>query len=609
MLKAIKASLAFMTPKERSTWYVLTIFRSLLSLLDLAGVLAMGFVVTSTALFLTQGSDPNRVVEFAGLSLPSVNAQTLPLFGVMILLLFLLKALFSLLLTRSTALFLARVEAKSAKRIAEIVFGGTLSNARKRSREEMLFAVQSGSPATFNNLLNAASTIVSEVSLFIVICLGFVIVDPVATVAAIAYFVLIALTIQFFLGTLMQRAGEISAQSSVAANAALSDLTSVFRELSVLGRRQKYIDKIYQARLKAADSGAAQYYLSGIPRYVVEAALLIGIALFMVVQYLTTDLIAAAGTISVFIFGGFRLTAAILPLQSSILSVNAILPIANTALSILDVNSVESPNEISSGQIDGRGSSEHIKPLIAVEVELKQVSFSFEDSKQPVLEGINLKIQAGTQAALMGPSGAGKSTLADIICAVLEPSSGEVLFDGLSSFSKNTRLASISYVPQTPGLVSGTIADNVALGVPSDELDVEQVKTALTRAHLIDVIQNLPEGINAPLGKLLDGLSGGQVQRLGLARALYSNPGLLVMDEATSALDAESENEIQKVLDELRGKVTVILIAHRINTIQNADVVFLLREGKVIDQGTFQELLRRNPSVERIVELMNIRTS
>jgi ATP-binding cassette, subfamily B, bacterial PglK len=609
MLKAVKASLAFMTPKERSTWYVLTLFRSLLSLLDLAGVLAMGFVVTSTALFLTQGSDPDRVVEFAGLFLPSVNAQTLPVFGVLILLLFLLKALFSLLLTRSTALFLARVEAKSAKTIAEIVFGGTLSNARKRSREEMLFAVQSGSPATFNNLLNAASTIVSEVSLFIVICLGFVMVDPVATVAAMSYFALIALTIQFFLGTLMQRAGEISAESSVAANAALTDLTSVFRELSVLGRRQKYIDKIYQARLKAADSGAAQYYLSGIPRYVVEAALLIGIALFIVVQYFTTDLIAAAGTISVFVFGGFRLTAAILPLQSSILSVNAILPIANTALSILEVNSVESRNAISAGWLDSRGSFETMKPAAAVEVELRQVSFSFDDSKQPVLEDINLKIPAGTQAALMGPSGAGKSTLADIICAVLEPGSGQVLIDGLNPFSKNSMPAEISYVPQNPGLVSGTIAENVALGVASNEIDVDQVKAALTRAHLIDVIKNLPEGINAPLGKLLDGLSGGQVQRLGLARALYSNPGLLVMDEATSALDAESESEIQKVLDELKGKVTVILIAHRLNTIQNADVVFLLGEGKLLDQGTFQELLRRNPSVERIVELMNIRTS
>ena len=597
-----------MTQKERSTWYFLTILRSLLSLLDLAAVLAMGFVVTSTALFLTQGSDPERVVEFAGLSLPTVNAQTLPTFGILILALFLSKALFALLLTRSTALFLARVEARAAKRIAEIVFGGTLSNARRRSREEMLFAVQSGSPAAFNNLLNAAATTVTEISLFVVICLGFLLVDPLSTVAAISYFVLIALTIQFFLGTLMKRAGAKLAASSVAANAALSDLTSVFRELSVLGKRQRYIEKIYQARLQAAGSGAAQYYLSGIPRYIVEAALLIGIALFVVVQYLTTDLIAAAGTVSVFVFGGFRLTAAILPLQASILSVSGILPIANTALGILAVN----PGETRRSDV-GRGETEDgqqwsSKDNSGVEVELSDVVFAFEDSLQPVLRGINLRIPAGAQAALMGPSGAGKSTLADIVCAVLEPSRGQVLIDGANAFSGDSKLPSISYVPQKPGLVSGTIADNVALGISREDVNIEQVRSALSQAHLLDVIDNLPEGINSPLGKLLDGLSGGQVQRLGLARALYSNPGLLVMDEATSALDAESEAEIQKALDGLRGKVTVVLIAHRVNTIQNADIVFLMDEGKLVDQGTFQELLRRNPSVERVVELLRVKT-
>lgn len=597
-----------MTQKERSTWYFFTILRSLLSFLDLAAVLAMGFVITSTTLFLTQGSDPERAVEFAGLSLPTVNVQTLPIFGILILVLFLSKALFALLLTRSTALFLAGVEARSAKRIAEIVFGGTLSNARRRSRAEMLFAIQSGSPAAFNNLLNAAATIVSELSLFVFISLGFLIVDPLSTVAAISYFVLIALTIQFFLGTLMKRAGAKLALSSVAANAALSDLTSVFRELSVLGKRQKYIEKIYQARLQAADSGAAQYYLSGIPRYIVEAALLLGIALFVVVQYLTTDLIAAAGTVSVFVFGGFRLTAAILPLQASILSVSGILPIAKTALSILAAN----PGETRSSDV-GRGETEDgeqrsSKANVGVEVELSDVVFAFEDSLQPVIRGINLRIPAGTQAALMGPSGAGKSTLADIMCAVLEPSRGQVLIDGANAFSSDSKLPSISYVPQKPGLVSGTISDNVALGISREDVNVEQVRSALSQAHLLDVIDNLPEGINSPLGKLLDGLSGGQVQRLGLARALYSNPGLLVMDEATSALDAESEAEIQKALDGLRGKVTVVLIAHRVNTIQNADVVFLLEEGELVDQGTFQELLKRNPSVERVVELMRVRT-
>lgn len=606
MFRHLKSSLSMMTPKERARWFFLTIFRSLLSLLDLFAVMAVGFVVTSTALFLTQGSDPDRVIQFAGFSIPTVNAQTVPLFGAMILAMFLTKALLAFLLTRATALFLARVEARSAKLISEIVFGGTLANARTRSREEMLFAIQSGSPAAFNALPNLASTMVSEASLFLVICLGFFLVNPAATLAALIYFALIAVTIQFFLGTLMQRAGEKSTSSSVAANAAISDLTSVFRELAVLGKRQKYIDKIYQARLQAADSGAAQYYLSGIPRYVVETALLIGIALFMVFQYLTTDLVAAAGTISVFVFGGFRLTAAILPLQSSLLSFKAILPVAKTALSILQSNpesAWESKNRVKQRSPLGGSAPVQAKPLT---VQLERVTFSFRDASHPTLNEVSLKVSAGTQAALMGPSGAGKSTIADIICGVLEPDSGVVLIDGANQFSPDSSLPAISYVPQKPGLVSGTISHNVALGASDEEVIVDQVRFALAQAHLLEVVDNLPEGINTPLGKLLDSLSGGQVQRLGLARALYSKPGLLVMDEATSALDAESESEIQKVLDELRGTVTVILIAHRVNTIQNADVVFLVEEGKLVDQGTFQELIKRNTAVERVVELMKV---
>jgi ATP-binding cassette subfamily C protein len=341
---------------------------------------------------------------------------------------------------------------------------------------------------------------------------------------------------------------------------------------------------------------------------VVEAALLIGIALFVAVQYLTADLIAAAGTISVFVFGGFRLTAAILPLQSSILGVSSILPIATKALSILATGSSERLGaDLGRRELDD-WEHDNTKPVGGVEVEIDDVDFSFEDSPQLVLQGISLIVTAGSQAALMGPSGAGKSTLADIMCAVLQPSGGRVLIDGANPFSSDSKLPSISYVPQNPGLVSGTIADNVALGVSREDVNVEQVRSVLSQAHLLDVIDNLPEGINSPLGKLLDGLSGGQVQRLGLARALYSNPGLLVMDEATSALDAESEAEIQKALDGLRGKVTVVLIAHRVNTIQNADVVFLMEDGKLVDQGTFQELLKRNSSVERVVELMRVKS-
>jgi ABC-type bacteriocin/lantibiotic exporter with double-glycine peptidase domain len=281
MLKAVKASLAFMSPKERSKWYFLTGLRAILSLIDLAGILAIGFIVTSTAIFLTSGSDPNRIVEFAGLKIPAVNAQTLPWVAVGVLLLFLIKAVFSVILTRRAAFFVANVEARSARTIAEIAFGGNLGDARKRSREEMMFAIQGGSPSAFNVLLNAVNLLTAEAMLFFVICVGFLFINPWATLAAVLYFGLIAVVMQYFLGALVTKAGKTAAESAVAANTAISDLLSVFRELLVLGKRDKYIDEIYKARQAAADSSANQYYLGGMPRYIIEAALLIGVATFV----------------------------------------------------------------------------------------------------------------------------------------------------------------------------------------------------------------------------------------------------------------------------------------------------------------------------------------
>jgi ABC-type multidrug transport system fused ATPase/permease subunit len=167
----------------------------------------------------------------------------------------------------------------------------------------------------------------------------------------------------------------------------------------------------------------------------------------------------------------------------------------------------------------------------------------------------------------------------------------------------------LAYVPQKPGMIFGTIAQNIALGVSAEDLDSFRLQRAIEDSHLGEVIDSLPDGINTDLGKRRDELSGGQLQRIGLARALYTRPGLLVMDEATSALDAESENEINKALDEMRGKVTVILIAHRLNTVQRSDVVFLVEGGQISDTGTFPELLKKNSKVQNLADLMSIDSS
>jgi ATP-binding cassette, subfamily B, bacterial PglK len=604
MLKAVKASLAFMTPKERSKWYFLTGLRAMLSIFDLLGVLAIGFVVTSTAIFLTQGSSPDRVLEFAGFNIPAVTAQTLPIVAGAILAVFLVKAFFSILITKKAAYFVATIEARAAKTIAERVFGGDLAQARLSSREEMSYAIQFGSPAAFNFLLNLTSTVVAEGSLFILICLGFLLIDPWATLAVVTYFALIALVIQYFVGTLMARAGAKAADATIDANGAVGDLIAVFRELSVLGLKHKYIDRIYQSRVSAADSAATQTYLSGMPRYIVEAALLVGVAAFILVQALSGDIVSSAATVGVFLSGGFRLTAAMLPLQSALLNIKGLLPVTQKAYEILFEESLSiSKSKTLSTKEEQSDTNQGSGPL---RVEFDNVSFQYAGASESAIRKVKLVIEPGEQIAFIGPSGAGKSTLADLMCGVLSASSGSISVNGLGGEFANESYVSVSYVPQKPGLVSGSVAQNVALGVDQGQLDESKVRRALESAHLSNVISSLPNGIHTDLGKYHDGLSGGQIQRLGLARALYSQPGLLVMDEATSALDAESESEIAKALDQMRGKVTVVLIAHRLNTVQHADKVFLIEEGQVTDQGTFQELMKRNPSIDRLVQLMKV---
>lgn len=587
---------------EKIRWFTLTALRAFLSLLDLVGVLAIGFVATSTALFLTDGSDPSRVLEFAGLTIPAVNAQSLPWVSGSVLLLFLIKAFFSVVLTKRAAFFVAKIEARAAKTIAEIGFGGDLLDVRKRSREEITYAIQVGSPAAFNTLLNAVNTLITETMLFVVICIGFLFIDPMATLAAVIYFCMIAFVIQFFVGSLMSKAGMINARSSVAANTAISDLLSVFRELLVLGKRRTYIEDIYSARVLAANSSATAYYLNGMPRYVIEAGLLVGVAIFVLSQALSGDIARSAGAIGVFLSGGFRLTAALLPLQSSLLTMKSAIPIAKVAHDILPTSQglIEMPKVHTPNKEHKVGSDRPIG------VRFIDVSFSYPGSDKAAVKKVNFDVSPGSQVALMGTSGGGKSTIADLLCQVLVPSSGKIMLHQSPGFTSGDLRNYVSYVPQKPGLVSGTIAENIALAELPKDIDRNRVIEVMELANLGDLHVELPKGIDTPLGNLQDSLSGGQLQRLGLARALYSGPSLLVMDEATSALDAESEAQIQKSLDAMRGKVTVVLIAHRLNTIQYADNVLLIESGEVEDSGQFKDLALRNPSVQRAINLMNV---
>lgn len=605
MLNAIKRALAFMTAQERVRFYLFLSFRAFVALLDLVGILAIGFLATSIAFFFTQGSDPTRIVKIAEIELPAVTAQSLPLIAVIILTLFVSKAVASIFLTGNLANFLAQIEARSARSIAKAAFGRGLSAGSKQSREEVQFAVQEGSPNTFNNLLNATGSIVAEGFLFLLVLATFAFVNPIASIVAIAYFGLVGLLMSKFIGTQMERTGKKLVEGAVQANTAIGDLAEIIREATVSGKTQEVLSRIEEARKKAAKNNAKQYVLMGMPRYVIETALIVAIAIFILLQSLSGDIVSSAATIGVFIAGGLRLTASLLPLQSALLQVRQALPIAKRALEILE----EEGGTSVLGEVQGLESMSS-EVSSAVSVSAKDVSFAYRNSPSLAVKNISFEVKPGSQVAFIGPSGSGKSTMADIILGLLLPSSGQILVDNKAPVELiNSQPGLFGYVPQRPGMITGTIAQNIAVSLREDLIEESRLNKAISDSNLRQLIDSLPNGVNTDLGKQKNSLSGGQLQRIGLARALYTQPKLLVMDEATSALDAESESKINTALNKLRGEVTVILIAHRLNTVQRSDVVFLMEEGQITDSGTFPELLKKNSTLQNLAQLMAIDNS
>ena len=214
---------------------------------------------------------------------------------------------------------------------------------------------------------------------------------------------------------------------------------------------------------------------------------------------------------------------------------------------------------------------------------ISDVTFRYPNTEQDVLANVNLTIPKNKSAAFIGPSGAGKTTLADIILGVLEPSNGDVLVDGVSVLDKMAAWhAKLGYIPQSIYLLDDTIKRNIAFAIPDEEIDEKRLRRAIEEAQLTEFIDSLEDGVETEIGEQGVRLSGGQRQRIGIARALYTNPEVLILDEATSALDTETEKAVMDAIDSLNGKKTLIIIAHRLSTIKNCDLIFEIKDTKVV---------------------------
>jgi ABC-type multidrug transport system fused ATPase/permease subunit len=522
------------------------------------------------------------------------------------------KSILGLALTRRTFRFLANRQAIVAGSIAQRLLNRPLLEVQMRSSQEISIALTLGVNALTLNTIGPAVVIAAEISLVLTLMFGLLVVDPLVAIFSLLFFGLLVGLLQVFLGPWATRLGRAQAQADIGSVEAMQHALRAYREVTVTVRRSLFIAKFKALRWDAARVLADQFVLSQVGKYVFEVGLIVGGGLQVSIVLVTKDLTAAIGIITVFLVASARLFPSLLRMQAALSNIRSSEGTASITIDLIgDLNKAEkvyAPPSIPPALAEEFTRSVHDGfPGFVPSVELLNVSLGYPGASQLALDSISLRISPSQSVAFVGSTGAGKSTLADVILGVLLPDSGSVLISGRQPFETVQKWpGAMAYVPQDVAVLTGSIRENVALGIPAEAIDDSLVWEALERAQLADYLSSSRNGIETKVGENGVQLSGGQRQRLGIARALYSRPRLLVLDEATSALDAETERIITETLDSLTGEVTLIVIAHRLATVRHCHQVIHLSGGRITGRGTFDEVRGQVPELNRQAELLGL---
>jgi ATP-binding cassette subfamily C protein len=583
---------------QRRKLLLLAIARIVANGLDILGLAGIALLATSFG-SLASGSARTSPLTLPVIGEIYITEVEAVMIAMAVAATFLVKSFFSIWLNLRTSLTVAGLEGGFAEALTRNYFSnepaqeGSLSETVSKFQNSILY-----STSAISGFLNARMTLIAESSLLVGLVILFTLVNPVATIAILGYLALVVFAMSRLVNYRVRRNSLGILEGSELALNSSRELFGIRKEVQVAGQLDRWLTKIVIGKKKAAVGNGVIYTLNSLPRYVIETSLILGIFAFLAAVVVFSDLGSQAVTIGVFLAGGLRLVASLLPIQAAYQSMVGNSAVATTAFQT--ILAIKSSDKWMNGvaAVEARVSRGTLK--------FENVSFLFPGNAEPTLKNVSFEIPASSKTAIVGPSGAGKTTTFELATGFRLPSEGQVTISGIPARTiLENSPGVIGIVPQRPHLITGSLSENVSL-VDDQSTDKERVQISLEFAGLGDFINPLRLGLEGMITPDSGSLSGGEIQRLGLARALYRDPKILFLDEATSALDAETESKVNQTLDKLRGNMTIVLIAHRLSTVMNADNIIYLDKGRVVAQGTFQELKTKVPDFAKAVELMDL---
>lgn len=597
-----KRCLKLFSRREKHRLLALTVLQIVSGFLDLIGVGLIG-ILGALGISGIQSKQPgDRVsVVLSTLQLDSLTLQQQALaLAASATAVLTSRTLISVYLTKKTLNFLSQRAATISTQLASKILNSELSYVKSNSSQDILYRLTSGIGIIVLGVVGTLISLISDLALLLVITTGLFLVDASVALSTFVLFGGIGFILYRILSSSARDAGAENMRLGIESSQIILEALDSYRVATVRNRRAHYVQEISHSRHKLARIQASLQFMPSITKYVIESVMIFGILIITCIQFALKNAVEATATMALFMAASSRIAPAVMRIQQAAVQIRSNAGAATTTLDLFE--ELASVHAVSTLIFD-KNESDRFVPIISVD----DLSVTFDGIDFDVLKNVSVSFNPGTLTAIVGPSGSGKSTLLDAILGIKNPRSGKVTISGRSPLDAFSEWPSkVGFVPQETYIRKGTIRENVALGFSSFEIDDGAVLDAIERAQLTEFIAGYSEGIYSEIGESGSTISGGQRQRLGIARALYTKPKIIVLDEATSSLDAMTEHAITTAIKGLKGSVTLIVVAHRLSTIQDADTVVYLSEGRVVTKGSFEEVRKRVPDFENQAQIMGL---